>query len=292
MASFICPLCITSRNFLSFFKLFRHITLYHQSDPKYEIECDLHNTCDVFYKKKHSAYKSHVYRKHSTELHSSANHNNNIDTIPIDNPQLTNVDTTTATKFVNGDERNESTDSGDETDSILSNDDASSHFSSNRNEAAVSSIQDIKKSFVMFILQLREEFLLPKNVTNVISTYINSLINHIEILLEEKTFDFSENSPSRVSLISRGDVGKFIDFNQLKLVFDDVCNGIESILKNEYQFTKYCEEYVQFTSSLEIPVSSVAGDTDCGYFVPIDNSLSLMLHSQLFSNEILENIYR
>ncbi|CAF1141192.1 unnamed protein product [Adineta ricciae] len=292
MSSFICPLCTTNRDFVNFFKLFRHITLYHQSDPNFEIKCDLHNTCGVFYKK-YSAYKSHVYRKHSTELHSSANGNTSIDAISIDNSQLNNFDTTTATEFANDDESTESTDACDETDSILSNDnDAISYFSSDRNEEIVGSIKDIKNSFVMFILQLREEFLLPKNVTNIISTYITSLINHIEILLQEKTFDFSGNSPLSASLIPRSDFGKCIDFNQLKLVFDDVCNGIELITKNEYQFTKYCEEYFNFTSPLEIPVSSVPGDTDCGYFIPIDNSLSSMLESQQFSDEILENIHQ
>ncbi|CAF4145191.1 unnamed protein product, partial [Adineta steineri] len=120
------------------------------------------------------------------------------------------------------DENNESDYIDYEADSSLSNDnDPSSYFSSNRNET-MNSIKDIKKLYALFILRLREEFLLPKNVTNIISTYITSLINNIQILLEKKVFDFGEDSNLfPPSSISRNELRKFIDFNQLKLLFDD-----------------------------------------------------------------------
>ncbi|CAF1406583.1 unnamed protein product [Adineta steineri] len=227
------------------------------------------------------------------ELRSSEKENNNIYTVPIDNLQKTNGDFATETDFMKDDENNESDYIDYEADSSLSNDnDPSSYFSSNRNET-MNSIKDIKKSYALFILQLREEFLLPKNVTNVISTYITSLINNIQILLEKKVFDFAEDSNLfPPSSISRNELRKFIDFNQLKLLFDDVCNGIDSITKNEYQFTKYCEEYFNFTSVQEIPILSAGGDSDSGYFIPIENSLSLILSSQQLCHEILGNIHK
>lgn len=269
--------------------MFRHVTLYHQNDPNFGIICNLHNTCGVFYKK-YSAYKSHVYRKHSLELH--ALENNNACTISTDNSQQENVGTSMESDFMKDDENYESDYIDFEADSTLSNDnDSSSCFSRNCNEEIINSIKDIKKSFVLFILQLREEFLLPKNITNVISTYITSLISYIQLLIEKKMFDFSGNDHvlSSSSFFRNGNE-KFIGFNELKLIFDDISNGIESITKNEYQFIKSCEEYFNFTSVEEIPVSTAVDDLNFGYFVPIDNSLSLMLKSQQFSHEIIENI--
>ncbi|CAF1449262.1 unnamed protein product [Adineta ricciae] len=117
------------------------------------------------------------------ELHASANENNNIDPISSDSSQQNNVNTTTENELASDDESNESTNTKDEADSILSDDsDVSSYFPNDHNEEVDSSINNIKKSFLMFILQLRDDFLLPKNVTNIISTYIASLINRIEIL--------------------------------------------------------------------------------------------------------------
>ncbi len=44
----------------------------------------------------------------------------------------------------------------------------------------------MKRSYMLFILELREEYLLPQGVTNIISTYIVTLIHHLEILLNKK----------------------------------------------------------------------------------------------------------
>ena len=44
----------------------------------------------------------------------------------------------------------------------------------------------MKRSYILFILELREEYLLPQGVPNIISTYIVMLIRHLEILLNKK----------------------------------------------------------------------------------------------------------
>ena len=65
--SFACPLCTNERKFLTFAQYFRHITLFHQNEPKFRIVYDLAQTCGTMYRT-FSAYKSHVYRCHQDEL--------------------------------------------------------------------------------------------------------------------------------------------------------------------------------------------------------------------------------
>ena len=83
MSSFVCPFCLTNRDFVSFAKMFQHITLYHQNEPNFKTTCDLSNTCGVLYRT-YSAYKSHIYRKHSSELHSQEKLTSNLNVPPID----------------------------------------------------------------------------------------------------------------------------------------------------------------------------------------------------------------
>lgn len=168
--------------------MFRHITLYHQNEPSFEITCDLHSTCGVLYRT-YSGYKAHIYRKHLTELHPTENHNSS-NTISIDNQQKENVNIDIESELMNADDSDALDFINHDPESVLSNDylyDTTSSFvSSDSNEEIINSIKDIKKSYLLFILQLREDFLLPKNVINVITTYITTLIHHIEILLKKK----------------------------------------------------------------------------------------------------------
>lgn len=89
---------------------------------------------------------------------------------------------------------------------------------------------------------------------------------------------------------SRNQTKIAIEFDQLKSLFNNICNEIESITKNEYQFIKHCEEYFNYSLVQEIPLSTADEDPDFGYYVPIDKSLSSILNSQPFTFKILENI--
>ena len=96
----------------------------------------------------------------------------------------TNDDTNYESTFINVD-----------LDSILSNSDygtglydlAASFSSAGSEEEPLELMKNIKKSFILFVLQLREEFLLPKNITNIISDYIVTLMQNIEIIFEKKS---------------------------------------------------------------------------------------------------------
>jgi hypothetical protein len=148
----------------------------------------------------------------------------------------------------------------------------------------------IKRSYIMFLLKLREQYLLPQGVTNIISTYIITLIHHLELLLEKKAFLPSTDiySTSTSSLPKQNQ--KIIEIYQLHETLNDLSNIIESISKNNCQFIKNCEKYFDYTSLEEILLSSIDGDVVYGYFIPIDRTLSSMLKSQSLLLEISENI--
>ncbi|CAF3813633.1 unnamed protein product [Rotaria sp. Silwood1] len=279
--------------------MFRHITVYHQNESNFEITCDLHNTCGVLYRT-YSAYKSHIYRQHLSELHSAEKDNNNINTILAIGQQQENIDLLVESDLTNSDNDDALDFVNDDLESMLLKDDYETEFYNSvlspsttaSDETPFVSMMDIKRSYVLFILQLREEFLLPKNITSTISTYIITLMQNIEILLEKKAFNYSADSYSSTSPSSRKENKKTIESHQLKHTLNDICNAIESITKNEYQFIKHSEKYFGYTSPEEIVVSSVGEVPERGYFVPIERTLLSMLDSQPLVDQIHENIYQ
>ncbi|CAF4247852.1 unnamed protein product [Rotaria sp. Silwood2] len=125
---------------------------------------------------------------------------------------------------------------------------------------------------------------------NIISTFIITLIQHIPVLSEKKTFYYSEDNCSSTSLSSREQNKKTIEFDQLKHTLNNICDAIESITKNEYQFIKHYETYFSYSLPGEITVLSTGEVLECGYFIPIDKTLFSILDSQPFVLEILKNI--
>lgn len=275
------------RDFRSLYTMFRHITLYHQNAADFQITCNLHSTCGVLYRT-YSAYKSHIYRRHAAELNSREYDKRNetflTDYVRRDNAdidtQSTDSDNSHTFDFVDCD-----------SDPMPSNANAP-FLSTNNYHENTYSIEDIKKSFLLFILQLREEFLLPKYVMNIITTYITSLIHQIENLLEKKTFINLANDPLSVSSSFRNEEKKVIYFAELKYLFDDTCNAIQCITKNEYQLIKHCEEYFNYRPVEEIALSSPSEAQEFGYYIPIEQSLLSILNCRSFANRILENIHQ
>ena len=273
----MCPLCSTNRDFDSLAKMFKHVTLYHQNDPNFGITCDLHDTCGILHRS-YSGYKAHIYRKHSNELYSTNIPKNKSNVIPVEDAAIND-------------------DLNDDLQSISSNADQEAMFfnaasSCSNDIETLDSIMDIKKRHVSFLLQLREEFLLPKNTMNIISSYIVTLFQDTQDLLGKKTFNHSADICSSTSSSSKKQDKEAIEFDELKHTFNHICYAIKSINKNEYQFIKHCQEYFGYSSPEEIIVSSPGEDLERGYFIPIDKTLSSMLSSEPFVVQILENVQR
>ena len=298
MLSFTCPLCLANRNFVSLAKMFRHITVYHQSEPNFEMTCDLHSTCGVLYRT-YSAYKSHIYRQHSSELHSGEKNNNSMNATLVDDQQEENIDILVRSDLTNTDEDDYESDFvNNDLDSMLLNDDYETKFcdsvlssdATSSDKISFGSLTDIKRSYVLFILQLREEFLLPKNITSTISTYIITLMQSIEILFEKNAFNYSVDNYSPDLSCCRNENKKAIEFDDLKSTLNEKRNAIESIAKNKYQFIKHCEQYFGYSSPQEIVVSSVDEALERSYFIPIEKTLFSMFNSQPLVHQVLENI--
>ena len=168
--------------------------MYHQNDPNFAISCDLRDTCGVLYKT-FSAYKAHIYRIHHDELHATNNQKQNGRTIPIEN-QLDDTAAIVGNALANENDSDEFDVDYDDPDALstggfydpvfykrlsLSNSvDADVEFSK--------SLANIERAYLCFLLQLREEYLLPKNVMHIISTYIVTLLGRIHELLAAKSF--------------------------------------------------------------------------------------------------------
>ena len=69
---------------------------------------------------------------------------------------------------------------------------------------------------------MREKYLLPKSVTNMISTYIVMFVRHLDILLDKKAFHFSENNYSSSTSYLPKQNQKLIQFEQLQQTLNDV----------------------------------------------------------------------
>ncbi|CAF1638481.1 unnamed protein product [Rotaria sordida] len=257
--------------------------------------CNLNATCGVSYRT-YSAYKSHIYRRHSSQLYSSEPTFYNINASCTNNNEQEDVDLPVDSNIIYDDYNNELF--------YLDNDvllDLSTYENKEepaRTTASLSSTTvqenpsvstlDIKKSYTSFIMQLREEFLVPKNTTHVICCYIITLMKCLEVLLEAQAKDIiDDNVCSKAS--KEKSTNKVIELNVLKGVIKNVCHEIQCITKNEYQFTKSCEEFFSYYPPEEIIVSANDEELEQGYFIPIDKSLSLMLRSQTILTEILRN---
>jgi hypothetical protein len=126
-------------------------------------------SCGVSYRT-YSAYKSHVYRHHALHLYSTHEIITSSNIISNNDLQHNNQD------FNGENDDPYFFDDHAESDSLNSEDEEDNHYttllaSNNNREKNILSMLDVKRSYISFILQLREEFFLPKKTTNVISTY-------------------------------------------------------------------------------------------------------------------------
>jgi hypothetical protein len=88
---------------------------------------------------------------------------------------------------------------------------------------------DIKGSYALFLLQLREEFFVSKNTANAIATYITTLMNHLQALFKQKILVYCSD---RTSSTSTNRSIRVIQLETLKDTINEVSKSIEIIAKN------------------------------------------------------------
>ncbi|CAF3747029.1 unnamed protein product [Rotaria sp. Silwood1] len=302
MSSFVCPLCQNSREFTTFGKFFHHITIFHQNEHNFHITCELNSSCGVCYRT-YAAYKGHVYRHHANELHMSEE--KNVYLLSTNNNQHLNMDSNIDLNSMNHNLIINANDN-DDNDLLI---DSSEACALNNNQQTTSTdpqnllklpfneesnltfLSEIQKSFTYFMLQLREEFCLPKTTIKSISNYIVTLINNIESILEQQAIGFDASNTTKISSKTTSEVNKdFIELRIVRRTMKEVCHAVEAVTHNEYQFLKYCEKYFKYNSPQEVIVSAPGEKLQYSYFVPIDQTLISMLHNQETVDQILNNI--
>jgi hypothetical protein len=287
MSSFICPICSTNRDFVTFSKFFRHITIFHQNEPNFHMTCDLYSSCGISYKT-YAAYKSHVYRHHSSDLNLTEENKNNSNYSTTNDAQQLTVGSDPHDTF--------HLTISDRTDS-LNNDDENKNDESIFNwlcyeENNNISIIDIQKSFMLFVLQLREEFHLPKTYVNSVTTYIVTLMNLVYSLFEQNIVannsdEIKKNLSSRITSES---AKMYIELPIIKSLINEVCDVIQDVTKSEYTFLKYCNQYLNYHPPEEIILSNNNEAVQYGHFIPIDRTLMSILRNGNIFFEIMNNI--
>ncbi|CAF4088968.1 unnamed protein product [Adineta steineri] len=161
----------------------------------------------------------------------------------------------------------------------------------NHNDDSIS-ILDIKKSFELFMLQLREEYFVPKTTINSISTYIVTLLHHLQSLFEQQIIhnDFNATGNNSSSKPTSGSTKTYIDINTTKNMINEVCFAVEAVTRNEYQFQQFCEEHFFYHPPKEIILSNPGETKQVAYHVPIDDTIKSILHNDHVIEQILNNI--
>ena len=269
--------------------------------------CDLTALCGVSYRT-YAAYKSYIYRQDSNLLHLKDETTKNVDSLSFHGAQELDINSSVGLNLMNDTvEKN----SMDDAQKYLLHDDDNNGIQTNLlkdnnkgtaidplalfkwsfdEENDLISMVDVQKACVLFILQLREKFSLPKYTTNLISNYI-TLINHLQSLLEKKAVvydcdDVTQASSSRTT----SELHKLIEVETMKSITDELCHGIENATRNEYQFLNYSKQYFNYSSPEELIVSNPDEKLECAYVIPIDQTLRAIFRTQDTVIQVLDNI--
>lgn len=295
MNFFTCPLCSNQREFRTFSTFFRHVTLFHQHDSKFTIICNLSQTCGTLYRT-FAAYKSHVYRKHQAELHAVYQQPSNISS-PVD---------CHGQDEINGTSESDSMEESFDDDASLAEDDSidfqgESSFNSylmdelmgknNLQEENEITMKTIVKSFILFLLQLRENLFLPKSTMNIITNYVITLIENLHVLLRRKAVSCSFDDSSS-SLTASKLSGEMISLKLIEEIINDVCRQLQGVTKNEYRFIQKCHELLDYNPPEEIIIinGNSKEESENGYFIPIERTISRMLTNDLILSGTMHHI--
>jgi hypothetical protein len=266
-----CALCSADRSFVRFAQLFRHVTLFHQHDPSFRLSCELGDLCGNVYKT-FSAYKGHVYRHHKEEVTDyslSAYHASTSDSLDF----LSNSSTsTTLHDEVSVTEPNDETYDEDPDCQDIP-------LSTSPPPVEDISLPRVQKAYARFLLQLREEFLLPKRVIQTITSNVITLLEEVFLLVEHQHRSSSSTSDIRTA-----------DYDSMKKTIDDVIDGIDAISRSEYRFVRACERFFSYHEPHEIILSPPGAMKETAHYIPIHQTLQSLFQNEQLITLILDNV--
>ncbi|CAF0944648.1 unnamed protein product [Didymodactylos carnosus] len=234
--------------------------------------------CGISYRT-FSGYKTHVHRHHAQLLQT-----NSMNIFPSD---YDNADDQVVFTMSNDDDLNTLYGIDDDLSGSLSdNDDSDAH---KRDKIT---LDDIQKTYAKFLLQVREEFILPQKVIQSISSNIVSLFDSVTELIMQET----ETNQNRTTTIknNRAFISKAFVYN----IIQEVVHVIDKTTKNECeyfvyftivlldrkllisQFIRLCEKFFNYLPPQEIQLSKSGEEKEFAYYVPITQSLTSMLNKE------------
>jgi len=262
--------------------------------------CHLLLSCGVSYRT-YAAYKSHVYRHHSNQLYTKEKIDY-VDSLSSNNTDGLNTDPHVTSNVIDDDDNNnfvqDSLDDFMDVDSSEMDTDMDSSIRydlSFDKDDEVISVSHIQQSFTLFLLQLREIYCLLKSTTHSITTYVLTLVNHIQCLLEQKVIICNCGNTTQTSSSSSTTNGahkQVIELESIKAQMDELSHALENITLSEYQFLKHCKDYFKYSPTEEILLTSSDEPLEYAYFSPLDQKLAAIFRNQHTLIEILDNIKR
>ena len=289
-------MCSNPREFRRFSEYFRHITVFHQNESRFRIVCNLHQTCGNLYRT-FSAYKSHVYRHHESDLHPI--NEQPPDTHSPFNHQQDELDENLESNSIEVTLGEEIDSPGDDEFGLQEDNDSDlihveellgKNGHQEDNEITMSYIV---KSFALFILQLREDFLLPKTTMNTITNYIITLIENLQVFLRRNVIHCPSTDSASKSTTSKSSI-EMIPLRSIEELVKSISQQLQGITKSEYRFVQNCQEIFGYAPPVEIIINDETSDeeSEIGYFIPIEQTLSRMLTNDQMLSRILHHIDR
>lgn len=271
MPNFTCSLCFTIRKFPSFVKLFYHIGRFHRNDVSFRITCNLSPSCGSSYRS-YAGYKAHLYRNHRDMM--QATRTSSIQYPPDSQGDFVQL------KPHDNDLTIEEDVYGDEDEFVFD------HSTYNIGEPPCEiSVIEIQRFYLRFLLQLREEHLLPKKIISIISSNIIMLLESLEKLIMHRS---SLSSSTQIDQIQDG---KFvIEAPVVSIVISEVNSMIETTTRSEYQFINLSKRLLNYEEPKEILLSSPDETVEYGYMIPVERTLSSLFHREEIFSLVNRNV--
>ncbi|CAF1395926.1 unnamed protein product [Rotaria sordida] len=140
----------------------------------------------------------------------------------------------------------------------------------------------IQKQYTLFLLEMREQHMLPQGIIQNITTSILNLFDMTIDLIEEKAKEENINEQqSSTTMISTNSIRKTIKKIEELITFST---------KNEYQFIKSCKSFFDYTPPIENLISSKDEKKEYSYHVSIKDSLKKILEKDEMIPLLINNI--
>ncbi|CAF0953336.1 unnamed protein product [Didymodactylos carnosus] len=143
-------------------------------------------------------------------------------------------------------------------------------------------IDSVQKQYTRFLLEIREQHILPQNVIHSITHNVISLLDIVQQLIEETSAIAHPTCTSQYP--------STIGLEIVRNTITDVTELIKRTTKTEYHFVQLCEKYFNYCAPREIILSTTDTKKQSYYYVPIKESLQNILSKEGMIPLLRDNI--